>query len=183
MACIFLPPLPVYFSRFLDLSLFLKALQKLQKSYFWWWSFHQHSNWGWLTVNTDNLYDFNFSNCLSVEIRMLCGKNQMLSSSSRSLVQSKGGRGTQRLTIAWTARENSHGWCVDTTAGQFVELLRCLKAKPSMIVYTDEMLFKIHNSFVKIIDRRHCRAWKNMSSQRDKRHYNGSVSWRVKTKI
>jgi len=58
-------------------------------------------------------------NCVSAEIRMLCGKNQMPWSSSRSLVQSKGGRGTQRLVIVWTARESSHGWCADTTAGQF----------------------------------------------------------------
>lgn len=75
----------------------------------------------------NNLYAFHFCNCLSVEIRMLCGKNQMLWSSSRSLVQSRSGRVTQRLTIVWTARESSHGWCADTTAGQFADLYRAVQ--------------------------------------------------------
>lgn len=63
---------------------------------------------------------------------MLCGKNQMLWNFSRSLVQSKGGKGTQRLIIVWTARESSRGWCADTTAGQFVELHYAMQKQKSV---------------------------------------------------
>lgn len=73
------------------------------------------------------IYMLFISVTVSVEIRMLCGKNQMLWSSSRSLVQSRSGRATQRLTIVWTARESSHGWCADTTAGQFADLYRAVQ--------------------------------------------------------